>query len=1066
MKKYLVFFFTTIFLAGLFLSCENFLENGNFTSLLESDIAYAKSKSYDIRMECENGSGSFLNGMLFTKKESDVFNVEFKLNAEWNFSGWKAYSVNSNGQYTELSSEYIDFSEETIIREDTRRVTVTFNKSAENIVIKAESFITPKIISHTPQNSAERQFANTPVTVTFNTRMNRSSLSFSDGSISIKNKTEDISRLFLAPELDESGTVLTIIPDTEKLLQYMNQSEYIDVAFNFGKSIVSERQGRELSVSEGDSTFSVKYKNLTETEPPAALAFFATAKEISIDGRTGVLPSDVNDAEKFYLADKFDSRSGLDEEKDGDNVYHNRTGYFVYLYGLFEDSQSKISRVTVTELHTHYRTGLYANGSPRTTIYDRNSEYILFNGNSAEFCIPHRIISGDGAVFLTVTVWDSSKNYCSKELTVISYTSISDFTVYNNPLLCSGEEGVFDMDKYMENCKTLRIANNSPLFFGEGSENQNKIEYIYSEIFSFNGGNTYSTETGNFTIEAQYRDRNGNYVTQPFSEAGGTDAYYYHILDVDSLDGLSVNITATDSRGVQAYRNIKFPSGGTMFYVTENTDTITVSPLPQNSQGKPALLVLWEEEEDGSTVTKYRAVTDENNTFAKGPSYSIIGGLCRNQNSSLMTISGDIMALSYSAEPAEPVRIADVQIKKHPYAANLINAIVTIDQSEWEKFDSIYIPYTNYEDRVLYLQKGMTQFTLELYAYKLFSEGEQIKVYGIKNGILSEPSIHTIPKLTGPEFDIIPPEISLEIKDYDTIYVSATDLGSGVKSVWLVSPDGMEIPLEPGPSGFENMEISSILLWENLHVTKVTENSWYKLFVFKIEDWAVKNEAQSGENEVQTGNISIEKIDSNPYITWPETIVNFSMGKSEPDSTGRYTIWPSDEGGNLLYYKVSSFDAVNGHWNEVSVDTTGDKVIYNVPENTFAKVLRRFGGIAGIENGDPQFFYAGALCNSGEYDYIQPSAYNENMILVTSDAPVLMHTIATNVDYETASKWSAREWELHHYLIDEKQINFTSENPTPKKYMIPVGNIDPGMCYVVVAHFANGTAELSNVRVK
>ena len=160
-------------------------------------------------------------------------------------------------------------------------------------------------------------------------------------------------------------------------------------------------------------------------------------------------------------------------------------------------------------------------------------------------------------------------------------------------------------------------------------------------------------------------------------------------------------------------------------------------------------------------------------------------------------------------------------------------------------------------------------------------------------------------------------------------------------------------------------------------------------------------------------------------------------------------------------------------WTEATASGEGSEKIYNITDNTYAKIKRIYirrkdnGEIIEYEQGNSQYSYAGELRNSGDYDYIQPSAYNANIILVTSDAPVLMQTIATECSLSTASKWDEEEWDFH-YIIDEKQIDFTSQNPVAKKYTIPVNseNLKPGMCYVVIARFANGTSTKSNVMVK
>ncbi len=45
-------------------------------------------------------------------------------------------------------------------------------------------------------------------------------------------------------------------------------------------------------------------------------------------------------------------------------------------------------------------------------------------------------------------------------------------------------------------------------------------------------------------------------------------------------------------------------------------------------------------------------------------------------------------------------------------------------------------------------------------------------------------------------------------------------------------------------------------------------------------------------------------------------------------------------------------------------------------------------------------------------------------------------------------------------------MSFDSTNHAVKKYKIPVNEIDEGDCYVVIAHFADGTSSMSEVKQK
>lgn len=62
------------------------------------------------------------------------------------------------------------------------------------------------------------------------------------------------------------------------------------------------------------------------------------------------------------------------------------------------------------------------------------------------------------------------------------------------------------------------------------------------------------------------------------------------------------------------------------------------------------------------------------------------------------------------------------------------------------------------------------------------------------------------------------------------------------------------------------------------------------------------------------------------------------------------------------------------------------------------------------------------------------------------------------------------QWERFHRKEGGRYYNFpASENPTPRKYELPmdtINSIQGHCCYVVVAHFADGTKAMSQVMQK
>ena len=105
--------------------------------------------------------------------------------------------------------------------------------------------------------------------------------------------------------------------------------------------------------------------------------------------------------------------------------------------------------------------------------------------------------------------------------------------------------------------------------------------------------------------------------------------------------------------------------------------------------------------------------------------------------------------------------------------------------------------------------------------------------------------------------------------------------------------------------------------------------------------------------------------------------------------------------------------------------------------------------------------------SSGNYDFIIPNGSSKSSVAVSSDQPVFVQTIVTVKDYDTCKSWDTAKWEENFPKhVGDSVLDFSPSDHSPKRYVIPVDLIHEGECYVVIAHFADGSTAMSEVMQK
>ena len=497
---------------------------------------------------------------------------------------------------------------------------------------------------------------------------------------------------------------------------------------------------------------------------------------------------------------------------------------------------------------------------------------------------------------------------------------------------------------------------------------------------------------------------------------------------------------------------------------TTDSELKAVSLIPN---GEPAtydgLVVYKEDDEDDNSWKAYQTYyleteIKDNYTYQFIPfTWGLTGNL-----------SQEYSNLFDSNKPKQIELNGDITFNKSTDPSKLIINI-PIKNEAWSTYDYIYIKLMAKPTSGDYYCDGSYKFNnkeslLQIeqnlqYLYSIDSDNI-IKITGIqKNGKISEETIVYLYQYLPNDinsFDNIPPDFYCTKNYNSTSYnflLQSQDYQSYLKSVeaFLGSQRIYNKTFSNSNGRPWLMEEFNIQSFFKTYVRGYNLDSDTVTVKFIATDYNNNVNEQSFYYDIEKSlPVYLYSTDSSYVTLYTENTVNDALiqkfGISNTDWTDIYSI-------------PSASNPPSG----VTVNYQNRKSTIKIPKTSIKGFFIRMTNGYSVA----QYYYVDpndtVFLNSGRYDDLRTTS-NPNTFIVSSDAPVFVHTIVTNVSFDECSNWSLDDWEFYKIQVGNRIYSFEARNQ--KEYTVPTRSIQSGQCYIVVAYFADGTSKKSNVMVK
>ncbi len=1087
-------------------------------------------KKVEIEFLSEDKICSFISGTSKAFTVGYDVEVQFKVNLEdYKFMNLEAVSLKDQSQsYSCYISEFkpIEQNDETGVYKYSFKITSELEDKSDKILIKPVCLEYPKVESFSPSD-AQLYSANTPITVIFNTPMEETVINEikitsqgEDKSSLFETPVFDSNRKMLTIKPNNSE-IMDFIGTSGGVTISVSFPSSIKV--NINGTILPLKQNEK-------SSFEVRYKAITDIDPPVYVpeSFYVTRPPIGqvTNGTTAERFNEdillMND--EYY--DKYGRTGNWWEDitafyNQKDKIIQNRMGESVYLYGQFTDTNSGIRKITVYETYHGNNSLEYEENPSVATDYYKNSsgviKFITDSNGVTTFCINHKLKSEDGAVSLQAAAIDVCGNETFSPVVIgfkrthTVFEKKENFQLHNSIVKYNYTN--YSEEMLSKELKTLVLEANY-----EDSNGDPCGDVLYSLI---------SLPASINTITCTYKNSKGVFTTDTFKKSIENDEndWVWNLeLDVDQVNGLTFNIKIEDDTGNIIEKEYTIPSLENFTYIEEYKTEESWGAYYENhvqffySTGEETCNRCFQIIDSNGN----KNIGDYDDDYGLESNYIYYPLPCY-----LVERFDSYPTIYFYSESPQNVTLKKEDVLQDKQEFDLENyediekpykitntstedrSIVSIKIPNllWEKnCDSGYIllkekgilpPKEGYKEpqfgnKYFLFDEETNEFSFEVRTQDLFASNTQILLCGTVNCIVKFEKEFSIPKLdktADKELDNKLPEFTKERINPDEYTITISDIESGPDYAYFIERANIYEQFKTNVNAasiFATLDNYTKYSTDYNHAFKVDIPAW--MFEEGLSYYVLDKQGNLYCGNQQASKTSIHwttsKIQKSSNSTLKVTCTKKTNGFGEKrEFIYVYKYKKVENAGEWILITKKELDPPFSNSKTITLDYSDFNSTELSGNDYFVKIISSHNQqLYKDENGQDIYeerdfsspYIAYLDCSAfditpttydSSFDLILPNGGLSESVAISSKSPVFVQTAVTWQPYEECKDWSADEWIYNRYIVNEQQLNFDNST-TLMRYGIPMEKIKTGQCYCIIAHFADGHTENSQVMKK